>query len=115
MPAGGGPGGGCDGRWAVFGVLPLVVWVCGRAKSASSWALVLPESAEIIGRSFWIVTCPPNIAAKGCQSLNANRDVPLKLDPELKALQQDIAEAHGNLEAGKFVQHLRAFHTALNK
>ena len=42
-------------------------------------------------------------------ALNANRDIPLKLDPELKALEKDIAEAHGNLDAGKFSEHLRAF------
>ena len=41
-------------------------------------------------------------------ALNANRDVPLKLDPELSALRKDIAEAHGHLDTGKFAEHLRA-------
>ena len=46
-------------------------------------------------------------------ALNQNREVPLKLEQEINLLRQDVAIAHGNLDAAKFAEHLRALRQKL--
>ena len=46
-------------------------------------------------------------------ALNANREVPLKLDSELNALRKDITSAHGDLNVTAFAEHLRVFRSKL--
>jgi hypothetical protein len=46
-------------------------------------------------------------------ALNQNREGFLKLELELNALRQDVANAHGNLDTSKFAEHLRALRQKL--
>ncbi len=82
----------------------------GLAETDSEFAVSKERSMEaLFYRGRRLILALDRLTA----ALNANRDVPLKLENELNALRKDITSAHGDLNAKAFAEHLRVFRSKL--